>query len=280
MKRKKQIVSFILSLLMIVTMTPLSTVTSDAADSTSEVDGNGLAASFPSANVKSLRSDEKYGGVLQSSTVTRHTVSNATAKASASTEDAPALQLGVPEYAVAGTYIHIPVVLEKTALGTLQFCLTYDETRLKYVSCSYMAFSMYDINASTDGMIRAACIDNFAVPAGEIMMLDFSVNSSAVGNANFILTVEEAYDERDSALLLGPYAWDTRIFQTLPGDVNGDLKVTAMDARWVLQASSGERTFNEAQMRAADVNGDGKVNAVDAQWILQIASGTRSLKDL
>ena len=61
------------------------------------------------------------------------------------------------------------------------------------------------------------------------------------------------------------------------GDVNGDNKINAVDARWVLQAASGARTFDATQTAAADVNGDGKVNAVDARWILQVASGARTL---
>lgn len=59
------------------------------------------------------------------------------------------------------------------------------------------------------------------------------------------------------------------------GDVNGDGKVNAVDARWVLQSASGARTLTAEQKANADVNGDSKVNAVDARWILQIASGAR-----
>ena len=61
------------------------------------------------------------------------------------------------------------------------------------------------------------------------------------------------------------------------GDLNGDDKINAVDARWVLQAASGARPLTDAQKAAADLNGDGKVNAVDARWILQIASGARTL---
>lgn len=61
------------------------------------------------------------------------------------------------------------------------------------------------------------------------------------------------------------------------GDVNGDGKVNAVDARWVLQTASGARTLSETQTQQANVNGDGKVNAVDARWILQAASGSRQL---
>lgn len=61
------------------------------------------------------------------------------------------------------------------------------------------------------------------------------------------------------------------------GDVNGDNKINAVDARWILQAASGARVLDDTQKAAADVNGDGKINAVDARWILQVASGVRTL---
>ena len=63
----------------------------------------------------------------------------------------------------------------------------------------------------------------------------------------------------------------------LPGDINGDGKVTAIDARWVLQIAAGTREVTEAERISVDLNGDGKVTAVDARWVLQIAAGTRVL---
>ncbi len=61
------------------------------------------------------------------------------------------------------------------------------------------------------------------------------------------------------------------------GDVNEDGKITAVDARWALQAASGTRALTDTQYKQANVNGDAKVTAVDARWILQAASGTREL---
>lgn len=60
-----------------------------------------------------------------------------------------------------------------------------------------------------------------------------------------------------------------------PGDVNMDDKVTATDARWTLQAATGNRELNETQQKAADLNGDGKISSIDARWILQRATGNR-----
>ncbi|HBH94888.1 MAG TPA: hypothetical protein DDX91_03995 [Ruminococcaceae bacterium] len=61
------------------------------------------------------------------------------------------------------------------------------------------------------------------------------------------------------------------------GEINGDGKLSAVDAKWVLQAVSGSRKLTPEQEAAADVNGDGKINAVDAKWILQAVSGSRVL---
>ena len=63
----------------------------------------------------------------------------------------------------------------------------------------------------------------------------------------------------------------------LLGDVNGDGKITAIDARWTLQYSANNRELTDVQISAADVNGDGKVTAIDARWILQASAGNRTL---
>ena len=51
-------------------------------------------------------------------------------------------------------------------------------------------------------------------------------------------------------------------FGNIKGDVNGDNNITAIDARWALQAASGTRELTEKQKAAVDVNGDGKITAV------------------
>ena len=63
----------------------------------------------------------------------------------------------------------------------------------------------------------------------------------------------------------------------ISGDINGDGKVTAVDARWVLQIAAGTREVTDAERISVDLNKDGKVTAVDARWVLQIAAGTRVL---
>ena len=62
---------------------------------------------------------------------------------------------------------------------------------------------------------------------------------------------------------------------TVKGDVNGDGKVSAADARCVLQYVAGTRELDEHYLKLADVNNDGRVTAIDSRWILQIVAGTR-----
>lgn len=64
---------------------------------------------------------------------------------------------------------------------------------------------------------------------------------------------------------------------SMPGDINGDGKVTAVDARWVLQIAARTRDVTEAEKISVDLNKDGKVTAVDARWVLQIAAGIRTV---
>lgn len=60
------------------------------------------------------------------------------------------------------------------------------------------------------------------------------------------------------------------------GDVDTDSNVTAVDARWVLQAAAGLRALQFDSWRIADVNQDGVINSVDARWVLQTAAGMRT----
>jgi N-acetyl-anhydromuramyl-L-alanine amidase AmpD len=57
------------------------------------------------------------------------------------------------------------------------------------------------------------------------------------------------------------------------GDVDGDGKVTAADARLVLRAAVGLEILTGDALKAADLNKDGKITAADARLILRKAVG-------
>lgn len=56
------------------------------------------------------------------------------------------------------------------------------------------------------------------------------------------------------------------------GDVNCDGRVSAIDARIVLQAAVEVVTLTDKEYKLADIDGDGKIRAVDARIILQTAA--------
>lgn len=63
------------------------------------------------------------------------------------------------------------------------------------------------------------------------------------------------------------------------GDVDGNNRIAARDALWVLQAVSTSRTLNETQRLAGDVDKNGRIAARDALWILQAVSTSRILEN-
>ena len=64
------------------------------------------------------------------------------------------------------------------------------------------------------------------------------------------------------------------------GDVTGDDKITAADARLVLRASAKLETLDENQLIIAEVTGDGKISAADARLILRAAAKLETLPDI
>lgn len=56
-------------------------------------------------------------------------------------------------------------------------------------------------------------------------------------------------------------------------DVNGDGKISIVDAKWVLQQVAQLRTLDEAQTKAADLNRDGRITVSDAKGVLRAIAG-------
>ena len=59
--------------------------------------------------------------------------------------------------------------------------------------------------------------------------------------------------------------------QFTPGDVDGNGKINAVDALWVLQSAVGKRQLNELQTLAGDMDQNEKLDATDALAILKLA---------
>ena len=65
--------------------------------------------------------------------------------------------------------------------------------------------------------------------------------------------------------------------EIMKGDINGDGKISAVDARLALRYAAQLTTLTDEQLLAADVNGDDKVSAVDARVILRVAANLQTI---
>jgi hypothetical protein len=94
---------------------------------------------------------------------------------------------------------------------------------------------------------------------------------SAVGVGNATITIK-SFDENSTAnIKITVLNYDgTENF--IYGDINGDGKVTAVDAMLIAQLASGKRT-DEDMYNKADLNNDSKVTAIDAMLVARYASG-------
>lgn len=61
------------------------------------------------------------------------------------------------------------------------------------------------------------------------------------------------------------------------GDVDGDGRVTAADARLILRRAAQIVEFTMQQEANADVDKDGKITAMDARFVLRVAAGLETL---
>lgn len=64
------------------------------------------------------------------------------------------------------------------------------------------------------------------------------------------------------------------------GDVNGDNKVTAIDAYEVLKAYVNEEKWDMNQTINGDMNKDGNITPIDARKILQVSVGELPLEEI
>ena len=95
---------------------------------------------------------------------------------------------------------------------------------------------------------------------------DFKSDVSGSGEYRVRITFKVGTDKLEKIIY---FTYDESIFL---GDVNGDNRITAYDARLVLRYSAKIESFTEKQKVFADINADGKITASDARIVLRIAA--------
>lgn len=150
------------------------------------------------------------------------------------------------------------------------------------VDCS--TISIYtDTNSVNVG--ETIKINAHTYPATAVILWSSNDTSIATVDANGLLTALSAGTIKITAMLDNGLSDEIEItviakdnVQTLkPGDLNGDGKVTASDARTALRISAKLETPTKDQFMAADVNGDGRITASDARTILRVSAKLETL---
>ena len=95
---------------------------------------------------------------------------------------------------------------------------------------------------------------------------DFNADVSGSGEYRVRISVKVNGEKAEKT---AEFTYDESVFL---GDVNGDGRITAYDARLVLRYSAKMESFTEKQKGFADVNSDGKITSADARIVLRMAA--------
>lgn len=189
-------------------------------------------------------------------------------------------------YKIDGSKLTLTVTLGKNpGINTLVFDLGYNPEALELVGVTNGNIfteannaSMFEYNAENNplklyfdengvGNIKA----NGTVATAEFNILD--------EDKDFGLTLEVEYDHTiacgEGYVPVNVEFADSTVkeMSVIPGDLNGDGKVNAVDSNIMKQIILDIITPTPEQFAAADLNGDGKVNSVDANLLKQLVLG-------
>ncbi|MBQ7961908.1 MAG: hypothetical protein IJ289_04850 [Clostridia bacterium] len=182
---------------------------------------------------------------------------------------------------------------------TLEF--SYDTDMLEMVSCECPGDTtdgsfyqdtandyIYVLNKETDGSVIVAFMPVDMCNSDVIDIIEFTFVSKKTGVAEIEITGEEWHDDYYGETLwlyeggsnvpegmertLSVTVEESAPAEFILGDVNGDTKISAADARIVLRAAARIETLSASAEKSADVDKNGKVNAADARMILRVAA--------
>ena len=169
--------------------------------------------------------------------------------------------------------------------------LTYDPAQVRVVSATpgTIPDSIAEVNTEyTEGKIRFAFVNaslDPALPADTVLLtVQFQAldTEKIDDNISFQVDVIEAYKLDDAATpggftsitAAGQQESGTVVEPTyLLGDVNGDGKVSVLDARLILQHIASLVSLSDEALLAADVNQDEEISIIDVRILLQYIAG-------
>ncbi len=152
--------------------------------------------------------------------------------------------------------------------------LGYNSSELEVVKCTKgdvaSSGSLHDTGSSVNysGM--------YSGKKGTVYTVQFKILKSS-GTSKLTLTSTENIDGSGKFYTCSVSNGKVTVVgsSTATGDANNDGKVTAVDARAILQHVAESKKLTAAQLKLVDMNGDGNVTAVDARIILQMVAGLK-----
>ena len=128
------------------------------------------------------------------------------------------------------------------------------------------AFSVREYAEDFVKTLNSKGFDAFIVEDGDLLRVQIGAFSVRDYAENYVKVLEDAGFESIIIKVIDDDA-------DIPGDVDGDGKISAADARTALRASVGTEKLTAEQMKRTDVDGDGKITASDARDILRKSVG-------
>lgn len=150
--------------------------------------------------------------------------------------------------------------------------LAYNSTELQYVS------STQGDAVSAGSLHNTGSVVNFSgtYKNGDatVFIVKFKILKTS-GTYTLKLTSTENIDYNENTYSCTTKNGSVTVLnsETIRGDVTGDGKIAATDARMILQSVAALKTLSNKQSALADINKDGVITAVDARYILQIVAG-------
>ena len=163
-------------------------------------------------------------------------------------------------------------------LGYNGDALSLDSVTNGNVFCEANGGSMFQVNVANNPLVlyfEENGVSNISAN-GTLATLVFTVKD-ADADFGLVLAVDE-----DNTIAGGdgyvpinvPFAASTvKELNVIPGDVNGDDKVNAVDGNLLKKIVLGTVTATAEQQEAGDLNGDGKINAVDSNLLKKLILG-------
>lgn len=152
--------------------------------------------------------------------------------------------------------------------------LGYNSSELEYVSSNTgdaaSSGSLYNTGSSVNysGLINAE--------GGTVFVVEFRIlKSSGASTLKLTSTENTDYSGNVHSCTVSNGKVTVLNDSAVVGDANEDNKLSAVDARLVLQSVAGINKLDNYQSLLADMNGDGVVTAVDARIILQMVAGLK-----